>query len=453
MAQKMALERHPNGRRWDRDIVSLCLSLWSRSPRGYADLRNSKFLILPSRKLLQRYKNRIYQEAGINKDVLHWMRNEAQLKNIPPEGYEGGLIIDEMSVQPDLQFKKRDNDIQLIGFSECTPESIVFDQITTHRRQRTLATHALQLLFLGFTGFRFPFAHFPSTTASGHELYLLLWESVNMLSNFGFKIQYVSTDGAQSNRDLLKLLLPDFISLNPTSCSFKNIYCYDNPKLFFIMDISHVIKKIRNNILKSGTEANCKRHLKVGDRFIEWNHFRRAYLWDISSHGLPVHHKLTQEHLFLTSEAKMRNHLAEDVLDCNMLHLMELYQKSLGIEGSQLEATIDLLKCTSVFIKNFRDSRPITDISDDRLKQNHDAMEWFVQWENSVKNSESTKNKEKCLISHQTRQDIISSILGFEELCLYKLKRSNASIIPSRLNSDVIENVLSTEDTTQWCEY
>ena len=70
-------------------------------------------------------------------------------------------------------------------------------------------------MFLGFTGFRFPFAHFPSHTASGQELYLLLWKSVNMLSSYGFTIQYVSTDGAQSNRDLFKILLPDFDTSNP----------------------------------------------------------------------------------------------------------------------------------------------------------------------------------------------------------------------------------------------
>ncbi|CAG2187268.1 unnamed protein product [Mytilus edulis] len=34
ISQKMALERHPNGRRWNRDIVQLCLSLWCRSPVG-----------------------------------------------------------------------------------------------------------------------------------------------------------------------------------------------------------------------------------------------------------------------------------------------------------------------------------------------------------------------------------------------------------------------------------
>ncbi|CAC5396938.1 unnamed protein product [Mytilus coruscus] len=90
---------------------------------------------------------------------------------------------------------------------------------------------------------------------------------------------------------------------------------------------------------------------------------------------------------------------------------------------------------------------PITDISDDRLKDNRDAMDWFVHWENSVKNNATIKNKEKCLISHQTRQDIISAVLGFEELCLYKLKKSNASIIPNRINSEVIENIFCQQRT------
>lgn len=82
------------------------------------------------------------------------------------------------------------------------------------------------------------------------------------------------------------------------------------------MNISHVLKKIRNNIYKSGESACCKRNLKIQDKFIEWDHFKDAYLWDISSNPFPIHHKLTQEHIFLTSENKMRNYLADDVLDC-----------------------------------------------------------------------------------------------------------------------------------------
>ena len=89
-SQTMALERHSNGRRWNSDIVRLCLSLWCRSPHGYTDIRNSKCVFLPSQNLLQRYKNQVDQESGFKKDILHWMRNEAALKIIPSKGYEGG---------------------------------------------------------------------------------------------------------------------------------------------------------------------------------------------------------------------------------------------------------------------------------------------------------------------------------------------------------------------------
>jgi hypothetical protein len=93
-------------------------------------LRNSGFIVLPSQKILQNYKNIVHQEAGINKEILHWMVNEAQIKNIPPaEGYGDGLVIDEISIQPDLQFSKKKGDIQLIGFQEVTPKSIIMDQI------------------------------------------------------------------------------------------------------------------------------------------------------------------------------------------------------------------------------------------------------------------------------------------------------------------------------------
>ncbi|CAG2224497.1 unnamed protein product [Mytilus edulis] len=275
------------------------------------------------------------------------MANEAKLKNIPPEGYEGGLIIDEMSIQQDLQLKKDKWKIELIGFTELSPESVVFDKLKSNKNERILASHALQLVFLGSTGFRFPFAHFPASTASGHELYLLVWQSVNRLMNFGFKIMFVSTDGAQTNRDLFKLLMPEFSSAKPVTCSFNNIY--SNDKISFIMDVSHVIKKIRNNILKSGSESQCKRHMKFEGNFIEWNHFKTAYSWDISTHPFPVHHKLSQDHFYLTSEAKMRNHLAEDVLNADMYHLI-------GCHANKLWENQAYVKCYCQIIVKYKNS-------------------------------------------------------------------------------------------------
>lgn len=310
------------------------------------------------------------------------MSNEAQAKNITPEGYQGGLIIDEMSIQQDLQFSKTKDNIHLIGFTECTPESVIFEQLKSNKTDRILATHVLQLVFLGFTGYRFPFSHFPSNTASVHELYLIIWKAISMLSTFGFTIQYTSTDGAQSNRDLFHILLPEFNSSNPITCSFHNVFSPKlNEKIIFIMDISHTIKKIRNNVSKSGDDPSCKGRLKFNDSFIEWNHFKQAYIWDISTNPFPVHHKLSQEHIYLTPDNKMRNHLAEQVLNEDMLHLMKLYKASQDEAGGGLDSTIEFLEQTSVLIKHFKDHRPITDSADERLKQNHIALQWFIQWE------------------------------------------------------------------------
>jgi hypothetical protein len=46
---------------------------------------------------------------------------------------------------------------------------------------------------------------------------------------------------------------------------------------------------------------------------------------------------------------------------------MKLFQQSLGEGGCQLNSTVKLLENTSVLIRNFRDSRAITDPSDDRF--------------------------------------------------------------------------------------
>ena len=52
--------------------------------------------------------------------------------------------------------------------------------------------------------------------------------------------------------------------------------------------------------------------------------FKAAYNWDQTNFSLPVHEKLAEQHFELDSATKMRNHLAEDVLDRMMLFLMQV---------------------------------------------------------------------------------------------------------------------------------
>ena len=121
---------------------------------------------------------------------------------------------------------------------------------------------------------------------------------------------------------------------------------------------------------------------------------------------------------------------------------MQEYQSSL-INGTPLQSTVEFLKKTSLLVATFRDNRPITDMCDKRLKENQMVLEYFQDWDCCIANESSMSNgeKEKARLSYQTRDDIKSLIVGFDHLCRTRLNRNMGSIVPSRVNSDAIENV------------
>lgn len=68
-------------------------------------------------------------------------------------------------------------------------------------------------------------------------------------------------------------------------------------------------------------------------------------------------------------------------------------------------------------------------------------MKWFKDWEASILSNSGIKDKENHIISHQTRSDICSLLIGFNEMCIDKQKDNSSSIMQNRINSDIIENV------------
>jgi len=44
-----------------------------------------------------------------------------------------------------------------------------------------MASHKLQLMFLGNDGFRFPFAHFPTANVTSGQLFEMFWDAVDAL--------------------------------------------------------------------------------------------------------------------------------------------------------------------------------------------------------------------------------------------------------------------------------
>jgi hypothetical protein len=113
----------------------------------------------------------------------------------------------------------------------------------------------------------------------------------------------------------------------------------------------------------------------------------------------------------------MRNGLASDVLNSEMLYLMKLYQGTLD-NPARLASTVELLENTSILVNIFLDKRPITNLQDNRLKKLEDVLSYFKNWENELNNCKMF-NPSKNLITAETREDPSSSVQGFLSLCCF----------------------------------
>jgi hypothetical protein len=438
LSQVQNTSRNPQGRRWSQAILNVALQWYCRSPHSYEAFRSTKSLVLPSPSTLVLYKNRVKQQVGFDDDVFRWMFQEAKRRNITEEGWTGGIILDEMTIQSDIQISKTGDLVELSGFVETGDEGNICHVIRTGKNDETIGTHALQLIFLGISGFRFPFAHFITDGIQAPELHTLFWQAVDKLQTFGFNAVYVSMDGAQSNRTFMKYNLGQnsktFIS--PSPCSLGH--------MIFIMDVSHVIKKIRNNTIKSGIQKGATRLLTLPSQYtIQWQMFTDCFLWD-KQNAFQLHKKLTNEHLFPSTQSKMRNKLAEDILDSEMLHMMQVYQIHLGEKGSVLTGAIEFLQNTSKLIDIFHSRKPVKSMADERLIELQTINDWFLKWESSPYLTS------KHLMSAQCHEDIHSCIVGFLKLCELLLHKKDCSIFitPALINSDLVENTFNQVRST-----
>lgn len=276
-------------------------------------------LFLPSESLLQKYKNCIQQSPGINHSMFEWLHVESErLKSEK----RGGLILDEMSIQEDLQLSFGDGKVFIDGLVDMGSFCEDMRILNTHTKIIKPATHVLQFIYLGYDDFRFPIAYFPSSGATAPELYTNVWDLISKLNEIDINIDYVCFDGSSNNRAFQFMHFTD--KEDSKNKNFTTINPY-NPSetVTMIMDYSHNIKKIRNNIYASGDHEICTRKLKLKEKYIVWAHWIEAFHWDRIHNPVRVHQRLTNDHIFLTKLSKMRNHLAEEVLDENMLHLMK----------------------------------------------------------------------------------------------------------------------------------
>ena len=109
-------------------------------------------------------------------------------------------------------------------------------------------------------------------------------------------------------------------------------------------------------------------------------------------------------------------------------------------QATQYLSVLELLRKSSMLVRNFRDVSPFKSMKDKRLEENISFLKWLETWEQQSQLN-PTENTTFCAT---TLFDIKSMIIGFQQLCKVIFKKyPGASIQGNKINTDVVENTFS----------
>ena len=232
--------------RWHPAVIRWCLYLHHRSSGCYKTLRNSGLLYLPTEKTLQDYRHFSPSSAGFSKSLDEQLLEQVNAQKPENLAKYVGVVLDEMYVKESLVYDKHTG--SLTGYADMGEVNNLFMELEQDKKsansRRPLAKSVLVFMIRGlFNSLKFPYAHFPTASITGAELFPILRKVIARLTRLGLHIMTVTCDGASENRLLFSL---HDKNNDKTAYRIKNVYTNTGHPIFFISDPSHLIKTIRN---------------------------------------------------------------------------------------------------------------------------------------------------------------------------------------------------------------
>ena len=195
--QAKALTTPSRQMRWHPLEIKWCLRVYSKSHALYDDIRDSRFLKLPSGRTLSDYKNFCSSSSGWKKDRIMLMKEKLEKLTPNKSAKLGALVFDEVKKQEGLAFDPAT--WKLIGFTDLGEDEHNTSVTSACKPEENIATHVPQFFF------RSLFSNF----LAAQKLNRIFWQGVSLLHGFGLIILLSICDGASENRA--------FISMNGTN--------------------------------------------------------------------------------------------------------------------------------------------------------------------------------------------------------------------------------------------
>lgn len=235
--QMKAMNTKPTLRRWHPMLIRWCLHLKMLSSSAYNSLR--RVLTLPCGRTLQDYTHWIEAESGVQPEVTQQLMQVADIESLPEWKKCIAVVFDEVKVKEGIVYDK--HNCRIVGFVDLGEVNNTF--LTLERSGLPVAKHILLFMVRGiFFKLNFPYAQFPTRDLTAEDLYPVVWEVIKNLECAGFRVVSLTGDKASVNRKFFNM----HKRASGSAYRVRNPYSREERYIFFISDVPHLIKTVRN---------------------------------------------------------------------------------------------------------------------------------------------------------------------------------------------------------------
>lgn len=321
------------GMHFTKEWILECILMKMKSPRLYKHIRKQNILVLPSNTTLKKYTAAYKTGFGFCKKMLEAL--EAKTSSMDTFKRHGGLLVDEMKLSEHFSMEKSG---KLRGFVDLGP-------FTPAKDANLPCDHGMVVMFVPFAGkFSQILGAFAANgNVKGELLCKILVEATILAEKAGLFIHFVTCDGATWNRKMWTLM--------GIRGSTRKIICrVQHPvdtkrNLHFLSDFPHLVKCLRNSLLKGGFTTPDGR---VSTYFV-----KEAFNLDKNNVTLKAMPGLTTRHFEPSSFEKMRVSLAFQLFGDHVLRGLHHYKGTLESDYGRgaIDATEVFFRMMNTLIK------------------------------------------------------------------------------------------------------
>lgn len=175
-----------------------------------------------------------FYKTGLHESMLNFL-NILDLKG---EERISSLILDEVHLREFLSYNQK---------QDCVDGIADLSDMTSLVSPKKPAKSALTFLLNSVVkSLKIPLCYyFSSTSVSGTQLKLIVFDIISKLLKIGIEIRFIICDQGATNQSLAHQL-----GITPEKPFFEFSSSQSVMQIFFIFDIPHIFKSIRNNFMK-----------------------------------------------------------------------------------------------------------------------------------------------------------------------------------------------------------